>query len=150
METRGGAPHHLNPKAPGGGLERLVEALLQPVEVTPAHALKALKRARRTGALRILTPMERALLKAAAQARVTRYKNPRIKRLLSTIIAKIETHTKRGTVLLLGLRRALSLGAAPLNGGPRALLDWARRKLDYIRYLGRSMLAILDYYRPYM
>ena len=142
--------------SPGAGvdgdpLEEVVVELLAPGEVTPWLVERALRRARRLGLYwRILTPLERALLNVAAKLKVERYRSPKVKALLAKLIARIEAHTLRGEVIRLGLRRALSTGAARalLEAGPRALVEWARRKLGYIRYLGRSMLVVLDYFTP--
>ena len=130
-----------------GSLEALLLKLLEPERVTPVEAFRALKRGRRSGALwRVLTPLERALLAAAARARVREYKGPRIKPLLAAIIAKVESQTVRGLVLAVGLRRVLSIAPGLLSLRPRALLETLKRKLQYLLYLGRSILEVAGYH----
>ncbi len=146
------------PGAPGGStgpregdpLEEAARRLLAPGRLTRALLARELRRARRLGLYwRILDPLERALLAAAAKAPINSYKpsSPTARR-LAEIIAKLELHTMRGAVLLAGLRRALQLNPRPLAGGLRALLSWAREKLDYILYLGRNLLVVHLYFEP--
>ena len=132
---------------PLGGL---LLKLLEPEKVTPKEALRALRRARRTGALwRALTQMERALLTAAAHTRVTEYRSPKLKALLAKIIAKLEAHTPKGMVLAAAVRRALTLNPLLASLAPQALASTLKRKLSYLLYLGRSMLEVIDYYTPW-
>jgi hypothetical protein len=137
---------------PGDGgdpLETIVLGLLRPGRLTRELAGRALRRARRYGVYKALDPLERALLKAAAKAPVREYKPwSATGRILARIIAWIELHTMKGRVLLAGLRRALALNPGLTARGPRALLRWALGKLDYIRYLGRSILAVQQYFLP--
>jgi len=135
----------------GDLVEEAVLELLKPARVTPQMVSRALVRARRYRLYwTLLTPLERALLSVASRLRVREYRSPKVRGMLAELIARIEAETLRGQVVRLGLRRALSTGAARalLAAGPQALLDWARRKLAYIRYLGRSILVVLDYFTP--
>ena len=125
--------------------ETIAKQPLAPEKITPKTCLRALRRAYRHGAIRILSHMERALLKAAANARVTRFKNPIIKEKLAEIIVTIEMHTLKGKIFLTGLRRALIsyyLVSFTIND----ILEWAKTKLSYILYLGRSILSTRNYF----
>lgn len=130
-------------------LEALLHSLLKPDKITTQTALRALKKARRTGALwRALTSMERALLTAAANARVKEYKSPKLKTLLARIIAKVESYTPKGMVLAAGLRRVLSLNlnVLLLSQPFSQVTIMLKRKLSYLLYLGRAFLQVADYY----
>ena len=121
---------------------QLAIQLLEPREVTPALVQRALKRARRHRLYwTILDDLERAVMAAAAQARVTRYRNPRIKKLLATLIARVEAHTNKGRILITGLTHALTRRLASLTQN-------LRRKLDYLLYLGRNILTTQQYFQP--
>ncbi len=130
-------------------LETLAMKLLEPEVVTRRKLAYHVRRAKR---LRIywviLDQWERAILEAAIRARVDEYRGRAIKSLLARLIAKIELHTMKGKVLVLGLQRALSRFSTLLTGGFSRLLDWAREKLNYILYLGRSMLVVELYFAP--
>ena len=130
-------------------LEILAMRLLEPGVVTRRKLAYHVKRAKR---LRIywiiLDQWERAILEAAIRARVDEYRGKAIKSLLARLIAKIELHTMKGKVLLLGLQRALSRLSTLLPGGFSRLLEWAREKLNYILYLGRNMLVVELYFAP--
>ncbi|GAB6148704.1 hypothetical protein [Stetteria hydrogenophila] len=133
-----------------GELASVALELLKPGEVTPSLVSREIRRARRLGLYwRILSPLERALLEVASRLRVERFKSPRVREMLAALIARIELHTARGLVLVKGLSRALStLGGrlqGLLRGGLRALVSWARGRLGYLRYLGRSMLVLEEY-----
>ena len=123
--------------------------LLEPEVVTRRKLAYHVRRAKR---LRIywviLDQWERAILEAAIRARVDEYRGKAIKRLLARLIAKIELHTMKGKVLLLGLQRALSRLSTLLPVGFSRLLEWAREKLNYILYLGRNMLVVELYFAP--
>ena len=123
--------------------------LLEPEVVTRRKLAYHVRRAKR---LRIywviLDQWERAILEAAIRARVDEYRGRAIKSLLARLIAKIELHTMKGKVLLLGLQRALSRLSTLLPGGFSRLLEWAREKLNYILYLGRNMLVVELYFAP--
>lgn len=133
----------------GDSLEDLAMKLLEPDSITPRIITYHVKRAKR---LRIywslLDSMERALLEAAIAAKVNTYRGRRIKSLLARLIAKIELHTMKGRVLLTGLQGALSKLHTVSHGGFSRLLSWAREKLNYILYLGRSMLVVELYFSP--
>ena len=134
----------------GDPLAEAARRLLAPGRLTRALLARELRRARRLGLYwRILDPLERALLAAAAKAPISEYKpsSPTARR-LAEIIARLELHTMRGAVILAGLRRALQLNPHPLAGGLRGLLAWARGKLDYILYLGRNLLVVQLYFEP--
>ncbi len=125
-------------------LHTITEQLLAPARITRALIQRGLRRARRYGEpWRTLTLLERALLKAAAAAPIETYNSESITgQTLARIIAKIETHTMRGRTLLTALKHILTHSPGPATG----ILGWARRKLDYLLYLGRSLLAIAHYY----
>jgi len=130
-------------------LEYVAMKLLEPEVVTRRKLAYHVRRAKR---LRIywvvLDQWERAILEAAIRASVDEYRGKAIKSLLARLIAKIELHTMKGRVLLLGLQRVLSRFSTLLPGGFSRLLEWAREKLGYIRYLGRSMLVVELYFAP--
>ncbi len=130
-------------------LETVAIKLLEPEKVTRSKIIYHVRRAKR---LRIywyiLDSMERALLEAAMKTRIEEYRGEKIKSLLARLIAKIELHTMKGKVILAGLQRALSLTSKLLLGGLPRLLKWAREKLDYILYLGRSILTVELYFTP--
>ena len=122
-------------------VEETVASLLEPHHVTPQLVSRALKRARRHGLYwSLLKPLERALLEAAARARVAEYKSPTLKRILARLIALIEANTPTGLVILKGLKYALSRGLLALAQ--------AKNKLNYIKYLGRSLLTVENYFTP--
>ena len=135
-------PSSLPQEQAGHQLLQLAIQLLEPSEVTPALLQRTLKRARRHRLYwTILNEIERAILTAAAQARVTRYKNPQIKKLLATLIARVEAHTNKGRILITGLTHALTRKLASLTQN-------LRRKLDYLLYLGRNILTTQQYFQP--
>ena len=137
-------PSSLPQDKAGHQILQLALQLLEPSEVTPALVQRTLKRARRHRLYwTILNQLERAILAAAAQARVTRYKNPRIKKLLATLIARVEAHTNKGRILITGLTHALTRRLASLTQNLRG-------KLDYLLYLGRNLLTTQQYYQPIM
>lgn len=131
----------------------VAEELLKPGEVTPQLVAREIRRARRLGIYwRVLDPLERALLQVAARLKVDSYRSPKVRELLARLIARIELYTMRGVVVLTGLRYALSRGAfrGVLSSGLRALVEWARSKLKYILYLGRSMLVVEGYLQAFV
>jgi len=144
------SPGFFNPLSGGDSIiEALLLEFLKPGEVTPQLVRRALNRARRLGLYwRILSPLERAFLNVASRLKVKSYHSPRVKELLAMLIARIESYTMRGRIIKLGLWRALSGGR--LNSLPvhqlQSLVDWAKRKTSYIRYLGRSMLETIKYF----
>ena len=99
-----------------------------------------MRRARRSKAWFKLTTMQRALLMAAAKARVDAYQGSRIREALADVIARIEAETTNGALLALGLKYALERGFV------KASLEAVVSKLGYIRYLGRLVLATMNYY----
>lgn len=130
--------------------EIIAKQLLSSQEITPKTCLRALRRAYRYGAIRKLTKMEIAFLKAAANTRITYYQNPKIKEKLSEIIVKIELQTSRGQALIIGIRRALSLNKRILSLSFVELLYWLKKKLNYILYLARSLTAVTFYFKPWI
>lgn len=130
-------------------LEKLALELLEPRRVTRKEISYHLKRAKRLKLYwTVLDALERAVLEAAVRAKVDEYRSKRVKSLLAKLIAKIEFHTMRGKVILFGLQKALSKASSILSGGFSRLLGWAREKLNYILYLGRSMLVVELYFSP--
>ncbi len=130
-------------------LEAIALRLLEPEAVTREKLAYYVRRAKRLGIYwSILDTLERALIQAALQTKITEYRGKTIKSLLARLIAKIELHTMKGRVLMLGLQRALSkLSSLSLTGFSR-LLKWAREKLNYILYLGRNMIVAELYFAP--
>ena len=127
----------------------LVEQALVPSRVTPALVSRALNRARRLGLYwKILAPLERALLWAAARARVSEYRSPRVRELLAKLIARIEAQTPRGLALAAGLAYALSRRLLPQLPSPARVLGVLREKLQYILYLGKNALITRNYFSP--
>ena len=124
-------------------LESLAIDLLKPARVTPRVIAGAVRRAKRAGAYwSMLSPLERALLEAASRARLEEYRSPVLRSLLATLVARIEAHTLKGLVLLKGLWYALSRGLV------RPLLHEIKGRLDYIKYLGKSLLTVEEYFTP--
>ena len=139
-----------NPGSGGDELFEVAMCLLEPGRVTPQLVLRTVRRARRLGLYwRVLEPLERAVLEAAARARVNEYRSPVVRRILAKLIAKIEVHTMKGVVVLTGLKYALSRGLlGSIVGGLGDILRAAKRKLEYILYLGRNMLVVHNYFEP--
>ncbi|GBF09732.1 hypothetical protein apy_14570 [Aeropyrum pernix] len=124
-------------------IESLALQLLKPNRISPETALRALKKARRTGALwRVLSPLERGLLEAAARVRLNEFRAEKLRSTLALIIAKIELHTFKGTLIILGLSRLLTLKST-------TPLEFLRGRLSYIIYLGRIMLETINYFKPW-
>ena len=123
--------------------------LLEPKVVTREKLIYYIKRAKRLGIYwNILDPLERALIRAAILTNIIEYRGKTIKGLLARLIAKIELHTLKGKVIILGLQRALSkLSSFTFMGFPR-LLKWAREQFSYILYLGRNMMVVELYFAP--
>ena len=130
-------------------IETIALKLLEPKAITRETLAYHVRRAKR---LRIywlvLDPMERALIQAALHSKINEFRGKTIRNLLAKLIAKIELHTMKGKVLLLGLQRALSrIPDFILQSFPR-LLKWVREKLNYILYLGRNMIVVELYFAP--
>ncbi len=141
---------------PGAGeiddvVEEIAKKLLAPGHIDKNIIIKEVRRAKRLGIYwRILDSMERALLKAAMLAPIDRYRPKSMaSRAIARVIAKIELNTMRGITFVTGLRRALSVAQPPV-GGFRSLLSWVKEKINYILYLGRSLLAVYNYFEPLM
>ncbi len=132
-------------------VEKIAMKLLAPGRIDRDIIIKEIRRAKRLGIYwKVLDSMERALLKVAMLASIDRYK-PRsmASKAIAKVIAKIELNTMRGITFITGLRRALSV-AQPSLGGFRSLLSWVKEKTNYILYLGRSLLAVYNYFEPLM
>ena len=130
-------------------LVQIALKLLEPKVVTRDILSYYIKRAKRLKIYWIaLDPMERALMQVALQTKIKEYRGKSIRSLLAKLIAKIELHTMKGRILVLGLQRALSrLSSFTIRSFSR-LLKWAKEKLKYILYLGRSMMVVEVYFAP--
>ena len=127
-------------------LAELVGKALVPERLTPALVSRVLNRARRLRVYWLLSPLEKAILRAAARARVSEYRSPRVRELLAKLIARIEAQTPRGLALAAGLAYALSRGLFSSLPGFSQVLILIRRKMNYLLYLGRNLLIMQNYY----
>ena len=130
-------------------IEEVVENVLMPRKITKRLIIRTIRRAKRFGIYWRLDPLERALLEVSALLKIDEFRGKKVREALGRVIAKVEMNTMKGLVLKAGLSYALSRGLLKFKDKFGSLLNFILSKLDYIKYLGRSILAVYNYYlRP--
>lgn len=127
----------LNAKIREVAVELIAETL--PGRLERGFIERAYARALRNGAWFRIPDIYRGLIWSALRSSIWVFKSRGVVNALRRALAWLELYTLRGLVVLLGLsyglpRRLISLGGSLLG------------KLDYIRYLGRRLLASINYY----
>lgn len=128
-------------------LTEYIRELIAPKEITPTACSRALRRAYRYGSIRILTSLEKALLKVASLTKIKRFISPKIKEKLKKIIIKIETYSPRGYLMILGIKRAYEISSIYKNEKDMYIIKFSQQfNKSYISYLGRSIFETLNYF----
>ncbi len=120
--------------------------MLVPSRITGSYLSRLMQRALRNGAWRLLTPLEKAWLRAARLLPLLRSREARS--IAQRIALKVELATTRGKAILLGALEALKRGLTELLRDYQALLTLGldvlhRPVLYYTTHTPEEQIAML-------